>query len=306
MRIVVIGQAAYGADVLKRLLDNGEEIAGVSAPKNLGGGKPDPLWALAEEKGLPLFPTNELKKDAVYEDYEALKPDLNVMAFVTDILQERVLDAPSSGTIQYHPSLLPTHRGASAMNWAIVQGEKRTGLTIFWPDKGIDTGPVLLQKEVAIEPDDTLGSLYFGKLYPMGVDAMAEAVKAVKDGKAPKTIQDESKATYEGLFEEENAVIDWQKPANEVYDLIRGSNPQPGAHTTQRGWDLRIFDCKLDTEPPRGRPGWVTGIDHDHFTVALDGGSLHVYKVQPKGSGKLTAAEYIAAGRINSGEQLGV
>jgi len=305
MRIVVIGQAAFGEQVLKRLLENGEEVVGASAPETPAGGRPDPLRALAEERGLPVCTTKDLKLDEVYQAYAALKPDINVMAFVTDILAERVLAGPSKGTIQYHPSLLPKHRGASAMNWAIAQGKKQTGLTIFWPDKGIDTGPVLLQKEVPIEPDDTLGSLYFGKLFPMGIDAIAEAVELVKNGKAPSVAQDESQATYEGLFEKENAMIDWQKPAQEVYDLVRGSNPQPGAHTIQRGRELSLFDCKLDTEPPRGLPGRVTGIDHDHFIVALNGGSLLVYRVQPEGSGKLTAAEYIAVGRINSGETLG-
>ena len=305
MRIVVIGQAAFGEQVLKRLLEKGEQVVGVSAPATPEGGRPDPLRALAEEKGLPVFATRDLKKDDLFQSLAALQPDINVMAFVTDILAQRVLDAPKLGTIQYHPSLLPRHRGASAMNWAITQGESKTGLTIFWPDEGVDTGPMLLQKEAEIGPDDTLGSLYFGKLFPMGVDAVEEAVDLVKQGKAPRLSQDNSQATSEPIFKAEHAAIDWHKPAQEVYNLIRGSNPQPGAHTIHRSRRLGVFDCKLQTDPPRGLPGWVTGIDSDHFVVALDGGSLLVHRVQPAGSGKISAAELIAAGRINSGDRLG-
>ena len=197
MRIVVVGQAPFGEAVLKRLLEKGAEVVGVSAPATPQGRRADPLHALAEEKRLPVFTTRDLKKDAVFNSLAALKPDLTIMAFVTDILAQRVLDVAKLGTIQYHPSLLPRHRGASAINWAIVQGEAKTGLTIFWPDKGVDTGPVILQKEVAIEPDDTLGSLYFDKLFPMGIDALLEAMELVQQGKAPRIPQDESQATSE-------------------------------------------------------------------------------------------------------------
>ena len=306
MKIVLIGQAAFGEQVLKRLLEKGEEVVGVSAPVTPAGGRPDPLWVLAEEKGLPVFGTRDLKKNEVFEQLASLEPDINVMAFVTDILDERVLEKPKLGTIQYHPSLLPKHRGASAMNWAIVTGEGRTGLTIFWPDRGVDTGPVLLQKEVDIGPDDTMGSLYFGNLFPMGVDAMAEAVDLVKSGRAPRTAQDDSKATSDPIFKEEHAVIDWGKPSQEVYNLIRGSNPQPGAHTTHRGRKLRIFDCKLGTEPANLADGRVVSIFSDHFVVALNGGTLLVHRVQAEGASKVTAADFITAGKINGGDWLGL
>ncbi|MBI3744030.1 MAG: methionyl-tRNA formyltransferase [Chloroflexi bacterium] len=305
MRIVVIGQAPFGEAVFKRLLERGEQIVGVSAPTTPEGGRPDPLRAAAEAKGLPVFGTRDLKKSAISDAYAALKPDLNVMAFVTDILPERVLFAPPLQTIQYHPSLLLRHRGASAMNWAIMQGDTRTGLTIFWPDKGIDTGPILLQKEVAIEPDDTLGSLYFNKLFPMGVDAMAESVAMVKAGKAPRIEQDHSKATSEPICGDQHARIDWSKPAHEVYNLIRGCNPQPGAHTTFRGQMLKVFDCRLRTDSAKGKPGEVVHIAPDAIEVALHGGMLFVQRVQAKGAPKQKAGEFVAAAGLRGGEVLG-
>ena len=305
MRLAVIGQAPFGEAVFKRLLDDGEEIVAVSAPATPEGGRPDPLRAAADERGIPVFGTRDFKHDDVFEAYRALAPDLNVMAFVTDILAERVLLEPPLQTIQYHPSLLPKHRGASAMNWPIIQGETKTGLTIFWPDKGIDTGPILLQQEVEIEPDDTLGSLYFGKLFGMGVDAMAESVRLVKSGEAPRIEQDHSQATYEGLCRDAEAAIDWSQPAQKVYDLIRGCNPQPGAHTTFRGAPIKIFDCRLGEAAAEAPPGEVLSVSPDEIAVALAGGSLRVHRVQPKGSPKQKAPEFIAASGIEAGERFG-
>ena len=187
----------FGATVLERLVDRGEdEVVGVFAPPERRG-RPDPLSAKTEELGVPLVTVTSMRTDEVYSAIVEMNADIGVMAFVTLIVPERVLNAPRLGTIQYHPSLLPRHRGASAINWAIINGEDKTGLTIFWPDKGLDTGPILMQRETAIGPDDTVGSLYFNRLFPEGVDAMIESVDMVKAGTAPRIIQDESKATYE-------------------------------------------------------------------------------------------------------------
>lgn len=302
MRILVMGQAAFGEAVLKRLLDTGEKVVGVAAP----GNSADPLRVLAEKNGISLFVTSDLKKPGQVDALAALQPELGVMAFVTDILPQRVLDLPTRGTIQYHPSLLPRHRGASAMHWAIIQGETRTGLTIFWPDKGIDTGPILLQREVEIGPDDTLGSLYFGKLFPMGVEAMAEAVALVRQASAARLAQDGSQATYEGVCKDQDAAIDWSKPAQEVYNLVRGCNPQPGASTLQRRQGLKILDSRLLLREAKGQPGMVMRIESDSFSVALKGGYLVVSKVQPRGEMKMAARDFIAAGRISTGDILGV
>ena len=149
------------------------------------------------------------------------------MAFVTLFVPEEFLNSPTHGTFQYHPSLLPKHRGPSSINWPIIQGSKKTGLTIFWPDNGLDTGPVLLQKEVEIGADDTLGSIYFDKLFPMGVEAMMESLDLVKAGNAPKIVQDEAQSTYESWCKAKDVELDWNKPAQEVYNMIRGANPAP-------------------------------------------------------------------------------
>jgi methionyl-tRNA formyltransferase len=292
MRIVVIGQAAFGEAVLKALRERGEEVVGVCAPATPEGGRPDPLRAAAEAEGLPVLPTRRLRRDeAVVQQYLDLKPDLNVMAFVTDIIPERVLFAPAQQTIQYHPSLLPLHRGASAINWAIIQGEPRTGLTIFWPDAGIDTGPILLQREVEIGPDDTVGSLYFNHLFPLGVTAMVESVQMVREGRAPRIEQDHSLATYEPICRDEHAMINWNADPQQVYNQIRGTNPQPGAIMRLNGEQVRIFD--VERQPAGGgSPGEVIAVGPEGITVALAEGALLVKRVQPAGSGKIAAAAF--------------
>jgi methionyl-tRNA formyltransferase len=155
MRIVLIGQAAFGAKVLEALLEEGETIAAVYTPPDRQGGRPGPLKEAAVSRGIPVFQPSTFKDDQTFVEYRGLEFDLTVMAFVTDIIPARFFEVPPYVAINYHPSLLPRHRGASAINWAVIMGDTRTGLTIFWPDGGIDTGPILLQEEIDIGPEDT-------------------------------------------------------------------------------------------------------------------------------------------------------
>ena len=300
MRVVVMGQAAFGEAVFRRLRDDGFDVVGASAP-GPSGGRHDPLWAAAEAAGVPVVETRALKDAAGQEAWAALKPDLCVMAFVTEILPHEVLELPRLGSIQYHPSLLPLHRGSSAINWAIIFGRTETGLTIFWPDRGIDTGPILLQRRCPIGPDDTVGSVYFERLFPMGVEAMAEAARLVREGRAPRIEQDHAKATYEPPCRDEHAQIRWYEPADRVYALIRGCNPQPGAWTTVESGRLRIFDCRLTGEEAPGMPGRVLRVDEGTFDVRLNGGVLRVMRVQPEGGKKMPAGEWAAQAGIAPG-----
>jgi len=304
MRIVLIGQARFGEEVLKALTDRGEEVVAVYAPADAQG-RPELLKVAAEKQGVPVFQPARMRDPAVYTDYIKLKPDLNVMAFVTDILPLTILNHPELGTIQYHPSLLPKHRGGSAINWTLINGETRTGVTIFWPDKGIDTGPILLQKETDIFPDDTVGSLYYDKLFPLGVAALVESVALIRSGKAPRIAQDESQSSYEVLCTENEAIIDWSQPAARIYNLIRGTNPQPGATTYLRGAKLKIFDSALIDTRQDKLPGVVSKITDKGITVAGKGGAILIKRLQPAGSAKITAAEYGQAVALKAGDCFG-
>ncbi len=304
MRIVVNGQQAFGKAVLDALIERGEEVVAVTCAPDREGRPVDPLKQAAVAAGLPVHQPASFKDPAVLAGFQALGADLCVMAYVVLLVPESVLNAPTHGTIQYHPSLLPRHRGPSSINWPIIQGETRTGLSIFWPDKGLDTGPILLQKAFEIGADDTLGSLYFDRLFPMGVAAMLEAVDLVKAGTAPRIPQDESAATYEGWCTRDNVKIDWSRPVQRVYDLIRGANPQPGAWTTHDGRTLQIFDCGIEADGD-GVPGEVIEIADARLTVAAAGGRILVKRVRGEGGDKLAAGDYAAASGLTKGTRLG-
>ena len=305
MRIVVHGQQAFGKAVLEALLKRGDEVVAVYVAPEKEGAKADPLKEAALAAGLPVHQPASYRKPEVWEEFRALKPDLQVMAFVTLFVPEEFLNIPTHGSIQYHPSLLPAYRGASAINWPIILGEKETGLSIFWPDNGLDTGDVLLQKKTPISDKDTLGTVYFDRLFPLGVEAMLESVDLVKAGKAPRIKQDEALATYEGRCTPANGKIDWGKSWRQIDPLIRGCNPAPGAWTQLDGATLRIFDATpLPAKDPKGiagKLGEVVAVDDKSFTVVCADGRMQVTRVQPADGKKLDAGEWAKSAGLAAG-----
>lgn len=304
MRIILIGQAAFAEKSLEKLVAKGEEIAAVYCPPDLPSGKVDPVKEKALQLGIPVRQHKTLKAPEVKDEFAALNADLAILAFVTQIVPPPVFNAPRLGSICFHPSLLPKYRGASAINWALINGETETGLTLFWVDQGIDTGPILLQKKIPVEPDDTTGSLYFNKIFPLGVEAIAESVELIQAGNPPRIPQDESKANYDPPCRDEHAKIDWSKPAQVVYNLIRGCDPQPGAHTLWQGKMVRLFDGRLQRENVSTAAGTVTAIDGENLNIALNGGTLTVKKARGDG-GKVAAAEFARQAGLGVGDRLG-
>jgi methionyl-tRNA formyltransferase len=300
MRLFVMGQAAFGQDVFNRLREAGEEVVAVAAPARSMSGRADRLRAAADAAGVPAFEIRGLREPAALEQLRSLRPELGVMAYVSDIISLDVLHLPERGTIQYHPSLLPRHRGRSAINWAIIQGDRMTGVTIFWPDEGIDTGPVLLQREVPIGPDDTTGTLYYEKLYPLGLDMFVEAVRLVKEGRAPRIPQDERSATYEKPCDDRVARIDWRRPAREVYDLIRGCDPSPGAWTRADGTMVRVLDARL-RPPVTQAPGVIVSVSEEGLLIAGVEGSILARKLAPESGSPAPAREFAIATGMEPG-----
>jgi methionyl-tRNA formyltransferase len=304
MRIILIGQAAFAEKTLDKLISKGEEIVAVYCPPDPPTGKFDPVKQKALQLNIPVRQHKSFKVPEVREEFLALNADLAILAFVSQIVPQQVFSVPRLGSICFHPSLLPKYRGASAINWALIRGETVTGLTIFWVDKGIDTGPMLLQKEVKVDPADTTGSLYFNKIFPLGVEAIGEAVDLIKAGNPPWVVQDESKATYDPPCGEEHAKIDWSKPAQEVYNLIRGCDPQPGAHATHNGKAVRLFDARLQSGNHSTPAGQVTAIGAEEITVALNGGTLTVKRMRGDGA-KVSAAQFGKEANLRVGDRLG-
>jgi len=303
MRLIVHGQQAYGKSVLESILDKGiDEVVAVYCAPDKEGRPLDPIKEFAQEKGLPIYQPESYKNPAVWEQMASHEADLCVMAYVLLFVPEEALNVPKYGSIQYHPSLLPWHKGPSSINWPIIMGKKETGLSIFWPDNGLDTGPILMQKVVEIEADDTLGSVYFNKLYPLGVEAMMESIELVRAGSAPREVQDPDAGSYEGWCRKDDVCIDWSKPGAEVYNLIRGANPQPGAWTTFNGAEVKIFDSRK--VEGSGEAGRVLAVDDAGIKVATGDGAVLIMKVRAD-AGKLAAAEYAAGVGLGVGSTLG-
>jgi methionyl-tRNA formyltransferase len=300
MRIILIGQAAFAEKTLEKLVNKGEEVLAVFCPPDAPGGKFDPIKQRALQLNIPVHQQKSMKGPEVLEKFVALKADLAILAFVTQIVPPPVFNAPRFGSICFHPSLLPKYRGRSAINWALINGETKTGVSLFWVDEGIDTGPLLLQKEVAVDPEDTTGTIYFNKLFPVGVEAIVEAVDLIKAGNPPRIVQDESQANYDPPCGDEHAKIDWSKPAQTVYNLIRGCDPQPGAHTTWQGKMVRLYECRLEKEAASAHPGQVVAIEGETLSIAAPGGTILAKKARGEG-GKVAAAEFAQKAGLSVG-----
>jgi methionyl-tRNA formyltransferase len=304
MRIAIIGQQDFGKAALEAFLSRGDTVAAVfCAPEK---GRPDPLRVAAEERGIPVHQLARLTDPAALEAMKQANADVGVMAYVTQFVPQDFCNVPKFGTIQFHPSLLPLHRGASSMSWAIICGRTKTGFSIFRPTDGLDEGPVILTRAVRIEPEDTLGSLYFGKIFPMGVAGLVEAADLVVAGKAPALAQYEPDAGYEGIIREAETRINWATHVDITYNLIRGCDPAPGAWTTMDGKKLFVFNAakriaRTFSEVKGKKLGEVVAVGAK-LVVHGQGGFVEIERVRPDGGRKVAVPEAgIAVGTILGG-----
>jgi methionyl-tRNA formyltransferase len=305
LRIALFGQAAFGRDVLLRLRENKHEIAAVYAPPDAG--RPDPLAEEARIRGLRCLRHRVFRRQgaAIPEtlaEYRALRPELNVLAYVTAILPPEIVEFPAKGSLCFHPSLLPRFRGGAALAWQIMRGERESGVTVFRPDAGVDTGPIVVQKgPVPIRATDTAASLYFERLYPLGVEALVEAVEQVASGRVRFSAQDDARASFQGLVGDAEAAIDWSRSAVEIDRQIRGCDPQPGAFARLGRERLRLFDGRLEAGRESARPGTVVAVAEGRLAIAARGGRVSVGRVR-RGDGPKQSADLVG---IRLGERLG-
>jgi methionyl-tRNA formyltransferase len=299
MRVILVGQAAFAERVLDGLRDHAHEVVAVYCPPERPGTRADPVRARADTLGIPVRQHRSLRGPDVQAEFAAWRADLGVLAYVTQIVPAAVIDAPRLGSICFHPSLLPRYRGGSAIPWQIIRGETRTGVTVFWTDAGIDTGPILLQKEAVIGPDDTAGSLYYQTLLPLGIEAVVEAVDRIAAGTAARIPQDDAQATYDPLCTDEHACIDWSRPTSEVYNLIRGCDPQPGAYVARGAEKVRCYDARL---APRtaSPPGIIAEIGPEGLVIGAGGGALRIGRLKV-GDRKAAAHELAASLGLSPG-----
>jgi len=309
MRVAIVGQQDFGKAVLEAFVARGDQVAGVFCAPEKPGARADVLRTFAQERQIRVFQFPSLKSDEARAAMKGLNAEIGIMAFVLQFAPQDFVNIPKHGTIQYHPSLLPKYRGPSSINWPIIRGDASTGLSIFRPTDGLDEGPVILQKETPIGADDTLGTVYFDRLFPMGVQAMLEAADLVVAGKHRERVQDESRASYEGWCRKAEARINWANHVDFVYNVVRGCNPAPGAWTALEGKELQIFDARK--HPVRtfgavkGKIGEIVEVSDKSFQVSAQGGRIEVLRAKLGDGKKLPAAELLSSGAIRAGAVLG-
>jgi methionyl-tRNA formyltransferase len=310
MRIAIVGQQDFGKAALQAFIERGDIVAGVFCAPEKPGSKADSLRVAAEQARIAVFQMASLKSDEAHEALRSLAVDIGIMAYVLQLVPQEFATIPRHGMIQYHPSLLPRYRGPSSINWPIIRGDTRTGLTIFRPTDGLDEGPVIIQKETPIGADDTLGSVYFERLFPMGIAALQEAADLVVSGRGEETAQDESCASYQGWCRAAEAPINWHNHVDLIYNLVRGCNPAPGAWTTFKGKKLQLFDARKHPvrtfSQVKGSIGAVTAIGAQSLLVAAQGGQIEVFMLRYDDGKKIAAPQFCAEAALTPGTVLGV
>ncbi|XP_026083034.1 mitochondrial 10-formyltetrahydrofolate dehydrogenase-like [Carassius auratus] len=307
LKLALIGQSLFGQEVYTNLRKQGHKVVGVFTVPDKDG-KADPLAVVAEKDGTPVFkfPRWRLKGKPipeVVEAYKAVGAELNVMPFCSQFIPMNVIDFPKHGSIIYHPSILPRHRGASAINWTLIEGDKKAGFSIFWADDGLDTGPILLQKECPVEPNDTVDTLYNRFLFPEGIKAMVEAVQLIADGKAPKIPQSEEGASYEGIQKKSNAKVNMAQPAEVIHNWIRGHDKVPGAWIVIDGKPVTLYSSSmLSGSVPAGQPIEVEGASQPGLIAksglilfGSDGKALQVKNLQFEDRKMIPASKYFSS-----------
>uniref|UniRef100_A0A8C0K6D9 10-formyltetrahydrofolate dehydrogenase n=1 Tax=Canis lupus dingo TaxID=286419 RepID=A0A8C0K6D9_CANLU len=311
LKLALIGQSLFGQEVYSHLCKEGHRVVGVFTVPDKDG-KADPLALAAEKDGTPVFkfPRWRVKGKTIKEVAEAYKSvgaELNVLPFCTQFIPMDVIDSPKHGSIIYHPSILPRHRGASAINWTLIMGDKKAGLSVFWADDGLDTGPILLQRSCDVEPNDTVDALYNRFLFPEGIKAMVEAVQLIADGKAPRIPQPEEGATYEGIQKKENAEISWDQSAEVLHNWIRGHDKVPGAWTEINGQMVTFYGSSLlKSSVPPGEPLEIKGAKKPGLVTknglvlfGNDGKALMVRNLQFEDGRMIPASQYFSAGETS-------
>jgi methionyl-tRNA formyltransferase len=306
MRLAIIGQQDFGKAALEAFVRRGDDVAAVfCAPEK---GRPDPLRLAAEALDIKVYQFPKLTDPDALQALRGANVDIAVMAYVTQFVPQDFCDIPKHGTIQFHPSLLPLHRGASSMSWSIILGRTETGFAIFRPTDGLDEGPVLLLRSVPIEPEDTLGTLYFGKIFPMGVAGLVEVADRVIKGKAPAIAQYEPNAGYEGIIRDAETRINWANHVDIVFNLIRGVNPAPGAWTTAPdGKKVFLYECikrhaRTFAEVKGKKIGEIVAQNGTSLVIHGQGGFIEVHRVRVEGGKKVAASESgLAVGTILGG-----
>lgn len=313
-RAVFMGTPDFAVGILKALIDSKYEVVGVFSqpdrPKGRGGKRQmTPVKKTAVEAGIPVFQPARIRDPENFETLKELKPDVIVVAAFGQIIPKAILDLPPYGCINVHASLLPKYRGAAPIQWAVIRGEKESGVTIMRMSQGLDTGDMIRKEAVPLSEDETGGSL-FDKLADVGAKLLVETLDELSAGTAVFEKQpEESPTPYASMLTKEMGDIDWSEDALTIERLVRGLNPWPSAYTRLDGKTLKIWRAKAEKAEPETEgakvPGTVTGISKDSFRVRTGDGDLRILEVQMEGRKRMNADAFLRGFHLETGTVLG-
>jgi len=308
-RIVFMGTPEFAVPSLEILIRHPYPVVGVVTQPDRPRGRgrqtaPPPVKALAERHRLALLQPERVKDAAFMEDFRKLAPDLVAVAAFGQLLPREMLDLPPLGCINVHPSLLPKYRGAAPLNWTIIQGETRTGVTIMRMDEGMDSGDILMQEETPVGPGETFGELH-DRLAEMGAGLLLETVRMIEAGTVRRIPQDHAAATFAPRLKKEDGVIDWSRGAAEIVRRVRGLSPSPCAYTFLQGKTLRVFSAASRGAPADQAPGTTGAATEEGLPVTAGDGIVFLREVQMEGRKRMPVGEFLRGCRLQPGERLG-
>ncbi|MGN0165143.1 MAG: methionyl-tRNA formyltransferase [Lachnospiraceae bacterium] len=298
MKIIYMGTPEIAAVILKGIIKQGEDevVLAVTQPdRPKGRGKEmamSDVKKVALEEDIPVYQPEKIKNPECVEYLKQFEADIIIVAAFGQILSKEILELTPHGCINVHASLLPKYRGAAPIQWAILDGEETTGVTIMQMDEGLDTGDIILKKEIRVAVDETGGTLH-DKLAEAGLEALLEALNQIKEGTAKRIPQGVTTTHYAYMLNKKMGRIDFTKSAVEIDRLIRGLNPWPSAYTFLDGKMIKIWDCMVTDHNSGYKPGEVYGIDKEGFYIAAGTGGLRVLSLQAEGKRAMTAGEFL-------------
>lgn len=308
MRAVFMGTPEFAVPTLQALIDHHEVIGVVTQPdKQRGRGKKvqfPPVKEKAVEYNIPVYQPVRAREEAFVETLKQLNPDVIVVVAYGQILPESILNIPKYGCINVHGSLLPKYRGAAPIQWAVLDGEEKTGITTMFMEKGLDTGDMLDKVEVVLDPKETAGTLH-DKLMEAGADLLLETLKKLEAGTAVRTKQDDSKSCYAKMLSKEMGKIDFTKSASEIERLIRGMNPWPSAYTSMSGKTMKIWDADVVEYQGNEKPGTIVDVTKDSILVAAGENALALKEIQLAGKKRMQVQAFLLGRSVEKGIVLG-
>lgn len=309
MKVIFMGTPEFAVPCLRALIDEKNELLAVftqpDRPK--GRGKRlmmPPVKALAIEADIPVYQPISLKSPEVLETIKKLGPDIIIVVAYGQLLPKAILELPPFGCVNVHASLLPKYRGAAPINWAIINGEDKTGITTMYMDVGIDTGDMILKEELLIGEDETSAELH-DRMAALGAEVLIKTLNLIETGNVVREPQDHQESSHASMLSKELGMIDWTKTASEIKNLVRGTIPWPTAFTTYKSEVMKVLKCTIEETKAPDIPGKLISVTKDGIYVATGNGTIVIQELQFSGGKRLTVKDFLVGNQLEEGVILG-